>query len=128
MYLLVNILIEVFLPVNRILMVISPFNIADGSLCFDFAITLDARRAPQTVESLTNYADLVDWAARVGIVEPTQARDLLAKADGDPAASRAVLTMPPNAHIKPISAKIASFTRSVLTPERRVASRFEPTA
>jgi predicted RNA-binding Zn ribbon-like protein len=72
-------------------MVISTFNIADGSLCFDFANTLDARRAARTVESLNSYADLVDWASRVGIVRPEQSRELLAKAEADPTTAERVL-------------------------------------
>jgi predicted RNA-binding Zn ribbon-like protein len=66
-------------------------NIADGSLCFDFANTLDARRAARTQESLNRYADLVNWASKVGIVQPDQASDLLAKADANPSAAEHVL-------------------------------------
>ena len=49
-------------------------------------------------------------------------------ADGEPAAERAVVTMPANAHINPISMNTISLTRWTLTPDRRLASTLPPTA
>jgi predicted RNA-binding Zn ribbon-like protein len=68
-----------------------PLAIADGSLCLDFANTLDARRAPQTKESLTSYADLVAWCEQVGICRSEEAQDLLAESTANPAAARTAL-------------------------------------
>jgi predicted RNA-binding Zn ribbon-like protein len=70
-----------------------PLNIADGSLCFDFANTLDARRAAQQLEGLTSYPDLVGWAGRVGLVETEQAARLLEQAEADPPAADGVLRL-----------------------------------
>ena len=49
-------------------------------------------------------------------------------ADGEPAAARAVVTMPAKAHIRPISMNTISFTRLTFTPDSRLASTLPPTA
>ena len=49
-------------------------------------------------------------------------------ADGVPAARRAVVVRPAKAHIRPIRPQTIILTRLTLTPDRRVASRLEPTA
>ncbi|MNJ02924.1 hypothetical protein D3C73_1630560 [compost metagenome] len=49
-------------------------------------------------------------------------------AEGEPAAERAVVMMPAQAHISPISMNTISFTRLTLTPDSRLASTLPPTA
>lgn len=49
-------------------------------------------------------------------------------AEGEPAAERAVVTMPAKAHIRPIRTNTSSLTRATFTPDRRVASMLPPTA
>jgi predicted RNA-binding Zn ribbon-like protein len=68
-----------------------PLNIADGCLCFDFANTLDARRAPQQLEGLTSYADFVGWSSRIGLVGAEQAAHLLEQAESDQLVAASVL-------------------------------------
>ena len=65
-----------------------------GRLCLDFVNTLDWRGAPQPVELLRGYADLLVWAVHAGLLEreaaaglqedaalrPDRARDVLRRA------------------------------------------------
>jgi predicted RNA-binding Zn ribbon-like protein len=46
-----------------------------GSLCFDFANTINSRRRPEHDYFLT-YSDLVDWAGKVEILSSQQVRSL----------------------------------------------------
>src|SRR5215207_1102364 len=49
-----------------------------GIVCLDFANTINSRRTPEH-DYLLTYSDLVNWAAKVEILSPQQARSLKLK-------------------------------------------------
>lgn len=57
-----------------------PFTIESGALCLEFANTLDWHASAHPVESITTYADLVQWAQQVGLLSLTEQQNLLLKA------------------------------------------------
>jgi len=56
-----------------------------GSLCLDFANTVDAGRTASPRDRLHDYADLVTWARHAGMVAADQEAALRASARADPA-------------------------------------------
>jgi predicted RNA-binding Zn ribbon-like protein len=60
-------------------------------LCLDFANTLDWHASPHPVEGLSEYADLVHWAARIGLLTELHARQLAKRAATRPQPARAAL-------------------------------------
>jgi predicted RNA-binding Zn ribbon-like protein len=67
------------------------FKLLGGSLCLDFANTVDWRLSESPVELLNSYRDLVDWTAQAGILTGEQARLLEAESGRDSLAASAVL-------------------------------------
>ncbi len=67
------------------------FELSGGSLCLDFANTLDERRTPRPRELLTGYARLVDWGVQAGAVSSAAGAALLRRAGRHPAAADAAL-------------------------------------
>jgi predicted RNA-binding Zn ribbon-like protein len=61
-----------------------------GRLALDFANTVSMHASAHPVEKLRTYADLVDWAARAGVVDEAGARRLLRRAGQSPAEAEAV--------------------------------------
>jgi predicted RNA-binding Zn ribbon-like protein len=61
-------------------------------LCLDFANSLDGRLAEHPQESLTNYADLVSWSQRAGVLPQDAAQSLTQQAALRPAAATEVLS------------------------------------
>ena len=53
-----------------------------GALCFDFTNTINSRRMPEH-DYLHTYSDLVDWAEKVDILSPQQAKALKRRATQD---------------------------------------------
>jgi predicted RNA-binding Zn ribbon-like protein len=51
-----------------------------GHLCLDFPNTLDGRDSDDSIEYLTNYADLVIWSQRAGLLLPHESQSLLHEA------------------------------------------------
>jgi predicted RNA-binding Zn ribbon-like protein len=62
-----------------------------GWLCLDFANTVGWHAGNSPVESLNNYADLIEWSANRGIVAGDVKDELLGKGEGEPAEAKAVL-------------------------------------
>lgn len=68
-----------------------------GQLCLDFANTVEPRGGPGYVagiddrEYLTGYDALLAWGVRAGALDEGDARRLLAAADRQPAAARAII-------------------------------------
>lgn len=62
-----------------------------GWLCLDFANTVGWHASNSPVESLNNYADLIEWSANSGIVVGDVKDELLRKGEGKPAETKAVL-------------------------------------
>jgi predicted RNA-binding Zn ribbon-like protein len=60
-----------------------------GSLCLDFANTVDWRGRPEPEELLDGYADLVAWSVRAGSLSRAEARRLTAAAGESPGAAGA---------------------------------------
>jgi predicted RNA-binding Zn ribbon-like protein len=59
-----------------------------GTLCLDFANTVDPRHAASREEHLPDYEALVSWARHAGVVGSEEAAELLAGARREPAAAR----------------------------------------
>jgi predicted RNA-binding Zn ribbon-like protein len=62
-----------------------------GSLCLDFANTVDWWGSDQPREWLTSYDELVAWSEHAGILSPAEARRLRHRASQSPAEAEAVL-------------------------------------
>jgi len=62
-----------------------------GWLCLDFANTVDWHASCSPVESLNNYADLIEWSVNTGIISGDAKDVLLRKSEEKPAAAQAVL-------------------------------------
>jgi predicted RNA-binding Zn ribbon-like protein len=60
-------------------------------LCLDFANTVSNHASDAPAEWLNSYADLVNWAAGIGLVAPAEAERLRRQAAHAPAAAEAVL-------------------------------------
>jgi predicted RNA-binding Zn ribbon-like protein len=60
-------------------------------VCLDFANSLDNRLAKHPQESFTNYADLVSWSQRAGVLAQDAAQSLTQQAAVRPAAAAKVL-------------------------------------
>lgn len=67
------------------------FELTGGSLCLDFANTLDSRPTEAPRELLSDYRHLVDWAMQAEALSPAVTRRLLASAASEPARARVVL-------------------------------------
>jgi predicted RNA-binding Zn ribbon-like protein len=52
------------------------FDLESGSLCLDFANTVDWRGSGQPVDRLSNYLDLIAWAEAAGTIPADQAHHL----------------------------------------------------
>jgi predicted RNA-binding Zn ribbon-like protein len=63
-----------------------------GELCLDFANTADWHASDAPQERLKNYKDLVDWGAKMGILDDASAKRLLRRAAIHPSRARAALT------------------------------------
>lgn len=67
------------------------FEFTGGTLCFDFANTVDSRCAPaQRIDNLTGYSDLVSWAQQSGVVSARRASELSRAANNKTDAARKV--------------------------------------
>jgi len=62
-----------------------------GWLCLDFANTVEWHASETPVETLNTYADLIEWAANVGILSGDAKDVLLRKSEGKPIEAQAVL-------------------------------------
>jgi predicted RNA-binding Zn ribbon-like protein len=62
----------------------STFEFAGGYLCLDFANTLTDRPSAAPVEQLNAYSDLLAWSQQAGILENSEAAQLLALAKSQP--------------------------------------------
>jgi predicted RNA-binding Zn ribbon-like protein len=62
-----------------------------GWLCLDFANTLDWHASCSPVESLNEYADLIEWSLNKGIISADAKDVLLRKSEEKPAEAQAVL-------------------------------------
>jgi predicted RNA-binding Zn ribbon-like protein len=60
-------------------------------LCLDFSNTLEWHASDHPQESLTSYADLVNWSLKAGVVTNSEARLLLREARRRPAEASAAL-------------------------------------
>lgn len=67
------------------------FDLSGGSLCLNFANTVDDRWTEAEQEHLTSYRSLVAWAEQSQIVSSEEAEQLLAGAAGQPDKADAVL-------------------------------------
>jgi predicted RNA-binding Zn ribbon-like protein len=61
-------------------------------VCLDFANSLEGRLTQQPQETFTNYADLVSWSQRAGMLSQDAAQSLTQQAALRPAAAAKVLT------------------------------------
>jgi predicted RNA-binding Zn ribbon-like protein len=59
-------------------------------LCLNFANTVDPRQGDHPREFLTGYPDLVAWSVRVGVLDRSAARELVAAAEQAPGAAQQV--------------------------------------
>jgi predicted RNA-binding Zn ribbon-like protein len=64
------------------------FELTGGSLCLDFANTVDERPRPEPRGHLLVYKDLCDWAEQAGVLEPQGARALWRAAEKAPQKAR----------------------------------------
>jgi predicted RNA-binding Zn ribbon-like protein len=62
-----------------------------GWLCLDFANTVGWHASNSPVESLNNYADLIEWSADRGVISGDAKDALLRKSEEKPAEARSVL-------------------------------------
>jgi len=70
-----------------------PYQSVAGALCLEFANTLGNRHAvPPDEEDLRDYADLLTWAERMGVLPTTRATALRAWANMNVAEAEAVFT------------------------------------
>ena len=60
-------------------------------ICLDFANTNDWHASAHPTEHVTSYADLVAWAAQIGVLPEDAAQAALTHADAHPAEAQAVL-------------------------------------
>ena len=67
------------------------FELTGGSLCLDFANTVDKRSTEDRRDHLTNYADLTSWGEQAGAITAADARRLRQLAARRPAEGRAAL-------------------------------------
>ncbi|MGD2215893.1 MAG: ABATE domain-containing protein [Gemmatimonadales bacterium] len=67
------------------------FELSGGSLCLDFANTVDSRLSAEPQERLGDYGDLVRWAVQSELLTAQQARRLLAAAEREVGRAAAVL-------------------------------------
>ncbi len=67
------------------------FELSGGSLCLDFANTVDARLSAEPQERLGDYGDLVRWGVQSETLTAGQARRLLAAAEREVGRAAAVL-------------------------------------
>jgi len=67
------------------------FDLDGEQLSLDFANTVDWRNTPRQHEWLNEYADLLAWSVRVGLLDREAAELLAGKAAKQPAEARAVL-------------------------------------
>ena len=63
-----------------------------GRLCLDFANTLGGTRAAGSIEHLTDYETLLEWAVHAGAIDATLARALRREAGAHPRQAAEVLT------------------------------------
>lgn len=63
-----------------------------GSLCLDFANTVNWHKSEQPVELLNNYSDLIDWSRNTKVLSDQEADTLLRHASESPADAEAVKT------------------------------------
>jgi predicted RNA-binding Zn ribbon-like protein len=56
-----------------------------GKLCLEFANTADWHAAEQPIETLADYAALVAWAKRLGLLDERKAASLISRANAQPA-------------------------------------------
>jgi predicted RNA-binding Zn ribbon-like protein len=69
----------------------SKYNTKTGWLCLDFTNTVDWHASANPGETITEYADLIDWSKQVGIVSAGEADILSNIGKKKPAESQAVL-------------------------------------
>src|SRR5947209_16057091 len=67
------------------------FDLSGGSLCLDFANTIDDRRTEVEQEHLNSYRNLIAWAEQTQILSSEEAEQLLAAAARQPDKADAVL-------------------------------------
>jgi len=60
-----------------------------GNLCLDFVNTVDPRLKEPREEFLTNYRQLIEWGAFVGLIDPAQRNKLVRRSLAKPAAAAA---------------------------------------
>lgn len=65
--------------------------LSGGELCLDFANSVGSRHTDHEHDYLEEYADLVAWSEHTGSIDSVEARDLDARAGGEPAAAAIVL-------------------------------------
>jgi predicted RNA-binding Zn ribbon-like protein len=68
-----------------------PLHLDEGWLCLDFANTIEWRASDQPTERLNDYADLVSWAQKKGILSDAEVQHLVQNAKVHPAQASAVL-------------------------------------
>jgi predicted RNA-binding Zn ribbon-like protein len=66
------------------------FSLDSGNLSLDFANTFDPRLGPDADEKLTDYAALLDFASRAGLIDDATARELADWSRARPHDARAV--------------------------------------
>jgi predicted RNA-binding Zn ribbon-like protein len=69
----------------------SKYNTKTGWLCLDFANTVDWHASANPEETIAEYADLLDWSKKVGIVSAAEAERLSGIGKKKPAEAQAVL-------------------------------------
>jgi predicted RNA-binding Zn ribbon-like protein len=69
----------------------SKYKTNTGWLCLDFANTVDWHASSNPEETINNYADLLNWAKKVEIVSPNEAKLLQNASEKAPAKAQAIL-------------------------------------
>jgi len=69
----------------------SKYNTETGWLCLDFANTVGWHASSNPEETITEYADLLDWSRQVGIVSTAEAEGLGGISKKKPAEAQAIL-------------------------------------
>jgi predicted RNA-binding Zn ribbon-like protein len=62
-----------------------------GRLCLDFANTMDWHASKSPEETLQSYADLAEWAQKVGLLTKPEAQKMTHDAEANPAQAERVL-------------------------------------
>lgn len=68
------------------------FELSAGSLCLDFANTVDERPLPRSRDNLCTYSDLCGWAEQAGILDRRKARALKRRGGENPQKAQRVLS------------------------------------